>query len=172
MTRDGGLLGKHETQDFRIHYKINATFALEMCCSLCSRKQGTSDCNCALAAPPAGTIHASLQNRLQLQWSQLNEGYSSTVGFNCSASPCKNLLEKTSPEQRDITPVGGHCIISPPKILDTSYQCRTPLPDAAAKTLGCTSQGMLTDGNQFKKSLQELGETWKTFLQFAVPAEA
>lgn len=37
-------------------------------------------------------------------------------------------------------------------------------PDAEAKTLGYTSQEMLTDGNQFKKSLQELGETWKTYL--------
>lgn len=41
----------------------------------------------------------------------------------------------------------------------------TLLPDAAAKTLGCTAQEMLTDGNQLKKSLRELGETWKTRLQ-------
>ena len=71
MTRDGALLGKQEIWDFRIHYKINDIFDLEMCCSLCSRKKGAGDCNHTLAAPPAWTVHASLlQNRLELQWSQ------------------------------------------------------------------------------------------------------
>lgn len=41
-------------------------------------------------------------------------------------------------------------------------QHQTVSPDAEAKTLGCTSQEILTDGNQLKKSLQKLGETWKT----------
>lgn len=36
MTGDGVLLGRHKIQHFRFHYKINAAFALEVCCGQCS----------------------------------------------------------------------------------------------------------------------------------------
>lgn len=102
------------TQDFRIHYKINSTFALDMSCNPCSRKQGTGVCNHALAAPPAGTTF------FKTDWSYSALDRMRVTALHSASSvlhmPARSSWKTPAPSREDITPVGGHCSISPPKI--------------------------------------------------------
>lgn len=100
MTGDGVLLGRHKIQHFRFHYKINVTFALEMCCGHSSWMSVSGDCNCLTCT--SCEDHPCLSSSKQTgvivvpsEWGLQLHGW-----FQLLCKSCKTLLESTSSEQR------------------------------------------------------------------------